>query len=98
MTRARWTCARRQQNGSEADREGRRRRRRRQAGRPAEFVRGQAEAEDARDRARKAIRRIKKERRIAVDSLRNQFKWASIACMPFLVAIFGAAVSIRNRK
>lgn len=58
----------------------------------------QAEAEDARDRARKAIRRIKKERRIAIDSLRNQFKWASIACMPFLVAVFGAAVSIRNRK
>lgn len=58
----------------------------------------QAEAEEAQDRARKAIRRIKKERRAAVDSLRNRFKWASIACMPFIVAIFGAAASIRNRK
>ena len=56
------------------------------------------EAKDAEDRARKAIRRIKKEERLAIESLRNKFKWAGIACMPFLVAIFGTVVSIRNRK
>ena len=58
----------------------------------------QVEAEAARDRASKAIRRINKEKRLAKESLRNQFKWAGIACMPFLVAIFGTIASIRNRK
>ena len=58
----------------------------------------QIEAEAAADRARKAIRRINREKRLAKESLRNQFKWASIACMPFLVAIFGTIASIRKRK
>ena len=58
----------------------------------------QAEAEETRDRARKAIRRIKKQRRQAVNSLRNSIKWTSTAAMPLIVAIFGIGVAIRNKK
>jgi len=58
----------------------------------------QAAAEEAKDRARKAIRRIKKKRREAINSLRNNIKWASTGVMPLLVAFFGIGVALRNRK
>ena len=58
----------------------------------------QTEAKEARDRARKTIRRIKKQRREAENSLLNRIKWASTAGMPFLVIIFGVGLALRNRK
>jgi ABC-type uncharacterized transport system involved in gliding motility auxiliary subunit len=58
----------------------------------------QAQAEAARDTARKAIRRIKKKRTAAVSSLRNRIKWYSIAGMPFLISLFGIGLAIQMRK
>ena len=58
----------------------------------------QAQAEAARDTARKAIRRIKKKRTSAVTSLRNSIKWYSIAGMPFLISLFGIGLAIQTRK
>jgi len=58
----------------------------------------QAQAEVARDTARKSIRRIKKKRTAAVTSLRNRIKWYSIAGMPFLISLFGIGLAIQTRK
>jgi len=58
----------------------------------------QAEAEDSRDQARKTIRRIKKQRREAENSLLNRIKWTGTAGMPLLVTIFGIGLAVRNRK
>jgi ABC-2 type transport system permease protein len=58
----------------------------------------QAQAEVARDTARKSIRRIKKKRTAAVTSLRNRIKWYSIAGMPFLITLFGIGLAIQTRK
>lgn len=63
-----------------------------------EFKASTAKVEAEVKRAEKTIRRIRKQKREAEVSLRNRFKWAGIAFVPFIVALFGAGVAIRNRK
>jgi ABC-type uncharacterized transport system involved in gliding motility auxiliary subunit len=56
------------------------------------------DAEEARDEARAAVRKKKRELRDEINGLKFRFKWANILIMPALVAIFGLFVAITRHR